>query len=66
MPTSTAETVTRASSPGARPATVIGIAIGSRGFASGGRVEGDVELARVAADGEPGEPDRAAGHAPAP
>ncbi len=28
------------------------------------RAERDVELVRVAGDGEPGEPDRAAGHAP--
>ena len=39
MPMSTAETVTRASSPGARPVTEIGIAIGWRGLAIAGAVK---------------------------
>ena len=64
MPRSTAETVTCASSPGASPVTAIGTLHGLARLRQRRRADGDVELVRVAVDGEPREPDRPARHAP--
>ena len=60
MPTSTAATVTRASSPGSSPATLIGRPASPRGRICAGARDLDLERARAAVDLEPGEPERAA------
>ena len=63
MPISTAATVTSASSPAASPPILIGsveLLARTRLFR---RADRDFELARGGVDAEPGEPERAAGHA---
>ena len=64
MPTSTAATVTRASSPGVEPGDLDRQAQRRRAGASAPAASSvDLERARAAVDLEPGEPERAAGHA---
>ncbi len=63
MPTSTAATVTSASSPAARPPILIGTVSGWRGRVFSGASIATSSLCAPSSIAEPGEAQRAAGHA---